>query len=411
MAARCVRGYAAVMSALPSAAAVHRLSPVHLAARPDALEAALQQLTARFAAAADAHDREGSFPFDNFTELQRLGLIAAVVPQAQGGGGADLATARRIVAAVAQGEPATALVLSMTYLVHRSIGRTDSRWPAALRDEVWRSAVQAGALANALRVEPELGSPARGGLPQTVARRVGDGWRLSGHKLYSTGIPALRWLLVWARTDDAEPQLGSFLVPSDAPGIRVVETWDHLGLRASASHEVVFDEVALPVDQAVDLRPGSAWAGGPDADYYAWMVVLLGALYDGVARAARAWLLRFLAERRPASLGAPLASLSRVQQVVGEIEALLHANDALLDGLVRATDAGHPPSAIDSGLGKFGITGNAIRVVDLALQLSGNHGLSRHHPLQRHHRDVLCSRIHTPQDDSILAGAGRRALA
>jgi alkylation response protein AidB-like acyl-CoA dehydrogenase len=243
-----------------------------------------------------------------------------------------------------------------------------------------------------------------------VARRVGDGWQLSGHKLYTTGIPALRWLAVWARTDEPEPRLGIFLVPRDSRGIQVVESWDHLGLRASGSHEALFDAVALPLDHAVDVRPVAEWAAGPDADQYAWMVALLGALYDGIARAAQAWLLRFLAERAPGSLGAPLATVPRVQQTVGEIEALLWANDALLTGLVQATDAGTPPSATESGLVKYNVTGNAIRVVDLALQLSGNHGLSRRNPLERHHRDVLCSRIHTPQNDSILIGAGKLAF-
>ncbi|MDL5472214.1 acyl-CoA dehydrogenase, partial [Klebsiella pneumoniae] len=59
-----------------------------------------------------------------------------------------------------------------------------------MRRRVFESAVARGALINALRVEPELGSPARGGLPATVLRRGVDGWRLSGHKLYTTGIPA-----------------------------------------------------------------------------------------------------------------------------------------------------------------------------------------------------------------------------
>jgi alkylation response protein AidB-like acyl-CoA dehydrogenase len=171
----------------------------------------------------------------------------------------------------------------------------------------------------------------------------------------------------------------------------------------------VFDHAPLPLDHAVDVRPAAEWAAAPDADQCAWMIALLGALYDGIARAAHAWLLRFLGERAPGSLSAPLSTVPRVQQAVGEIEALLWANDALLTGLVQATDAGMPPSATESGLVKY-VTGNAIRVVDLALQLCGNHGLSRRNPLERHHRDVLCSRIHTPQNDSILIGAGRLAF-
>ncbi|WP_175691979.1 acyl-CoA dehydrogenase family protein, partial [Burkholderia anthina] len=142
--------------------------------------------------------------------------------------------------------------------------RADNRWPARLRASVFDSAVDEGALINALRVEPALGSPSRGGLPETIARRDGDGWRLSGHKLYSTGMPALRWLAVWARTDEPEPRVGVFLVPrergADDARIRVIESWDHLGLRASGSHEAVFDDVPLPADHAVDVRAPDALA-------------------------------------------------------------------------------------------------------------------------------------------------------
>lgn len=389
-------------------------TPTAAAARAPLAGIDLDALGTVFAATAAAHDRRATFAFENFAALHAHGLIGAVVPKAAGGFGATLADARRIVAAVAHGEPSTALVLTMSYLVHRSIGRADSRWSAPLRDAVWQGAVRRGSLVNNLRVEPELGSPARGGLPATVARRVATGWRLSGHKLYSTGVVGLSWLAVWARTDEAEPRTGVFLVPREpgreTPGLTIVESWDHLGLRASGSHEVLFDELAIPLEHAVDIRPPSEWAAGPDADAHAWMVVLLSALYDAVARAARDWLLGFLVERRPGSLGAPLASLPRVQQTVGEIEALLWANDALLGDLARRTDAGTPPAPAESGLVKFNVTGNAVRAVELALQLTGNHGLSRKNPLERHWRDVQCSRIHTPQNDSILVNAGRAAL-
>ncbi|NOV22795.1 acyl-CoA dehydrogenase [Cupriavidus necator] len=382
---------------------------------------ALAALSARFAGTAGAHDAAASFPHDNFAQLHAHGLIAQVVPHAYGGGGASLAQARRVVAALAGGDAATALVLTMTYLQHRAIARADSHWPVSVREQVFASAVREGALINALRVEPQLGSPARGGLPATVATRVADGWRLSGRKLYSTGIPALRWLAVWARTDEAQPRVGVFLVPGPAAGIagvRIVENWNHLGLRASGSHETVLDNVWIPPDHAVDIRPPSAWAPtgssqadlDANADQQAWMVVLLGSLYDAVARAASAWLNAFVRERAPGSLGAPLATLPRVQEAIGEIAALLRVNQVLLDDAAARTDAGDAPAGADSGLLKFTVTGNAIRAVELALQLSGNHGLSRNHPLERHYRDVLCSRIHTPQNDSILLAAGRAQL-
>ena len=382
--------------------------------------AVLARLTAQFAATAADHDSSGAFPRENFIALQAHGLIGLVAPAEHGGGGATLATARRVISAVARGEPATALILTMTYLQHHALTRSDSRWPAHLRERVARDAAESGALINALRVEPALGSPARGGLPGTVARRdgEGDGWKIDGHKLYTTGIEGLSWLAVWARTDEAQPRTGVFLVPRNAPGVRVIASWDHLGLRASGSHEVVFENVAIDAGHAVDLRAPADWA--PDAGsqtdidahatQQAWMTVLLGSLYDAVAHAARDWLVGFLNRRAPGSLDAPLASLPRVQEHVGEIEALLRTNRVLLDDATAAVDGGHAQPAADSGLLKYTLTGNAIRVVELALQLSGNHGLTRQNPLERHYRDVLCSRIHTPQNDAILVAAGKRAL-
>jgi len=396
-------------------------------ARHAQLDALLPSITRALAESATALDRDARFPFDNFALLHRHGLIAEVVPRAAGGAGGGLATARRIVGAVAKGESATALVLTMTYLQHRSLVRESTRWPEAQRRAVFESAVRDGALINALRVEPELGTPARGGLPSTIARRTETGWRLSGRKLYCTGIPALRWLSVWARTDEAEPRVGVFLVPRpagsehspDRPGIRVVQNWDHLGLRASASHEVVLEDIDLPFGNAADIRPPNEWApagiGQRDNDAHieqqAWMSVLLGTLYDAVARAGVDWLVTFLNTRVPGNLGAPLATVPRIQETVGEIAALLHVNQRLLDAAAQAADAGEPDDDIASGALKFTVTGNTIRVLELALQLSGNHGLSRNNPLERYHRDVLCSRIHTPQNDTILGAAGRQTLA
>ena len=178
--------------------------------------AALPGLLPGIAATAARHDRDGSFPHGNLAALRGAGLLALTVPAALGGGGAGLRVAAAAVEQVGAACPATALVLAMQYLKHAALARSPA-WPAALREMVQRDAVDEGALINVLRVEPELGSPTRGGLPATVARRTADGWALSGRKRYSTGLPALRWLEVWARTDEETPRVGSFLVPTDAP--------------------------------------------------------------------------------------------------------------------------------------------------------------------------------------------------
>ncbi|KAA0572665.1 acyl-CoA dehydrogenase [Azospirillum sp. B21] len=394
---------------LPLAASFGETTPA-----PAVNSSLITALAAEFALRAAEHDAAASFPFENFHRLVAAGLPALVTPKASGGKGGGLADALAVVNGIAQGEPSTALVLVLQYVIHNQLWR-ESAWPEALRDRIARTAATDGALVNILRVEPELGSPHRGGLPATVARKVPGGWRLSGTKIYSTGIPALSWLGVWARTDDAEPLVGTWVVPRGADlaeqGIEVRETWNHIGMRASGSHEVVFRDVFVPDDHAGELRPPAGWAA-PDAVATAWMSTLFSGVYDGIARSARDWLVGFLHARKPTGLnGASLATVPRLQEALGGIEALLLTNRILLRSLSTAVDHGSPPSSTDSLLVKYTVTNNAIDAVARALEVTGNPGLSRDNPLERHHRDVLCARVHAPQNDMILTGAGRAALA
>ncbi len=382
------------------------------------LDAVLLKLTAELGGRAGEHDRHASFAFENIARLRELGLLALTVPAefggglpaAFGGGDASLGLAAKVIRAVAMGDPSTALVLVMQYMFQRGIAQNKA-WPEHLRLRVNQDAVDSGALINALRVEPELGTPARGGLPNTIARRTAEGWTLTGHKLYSTGCPALTWFAIWARSDEPEPRVGTFLVHRDTPGLKIIETWDHLGMRASGSHDVILENVLIPADHAVDIRAPEAWSSGFTPHELAWASVLMGSLYDGVAHAARDWFVGFASSRKPSNLGAALSTLPRFQEGVGHIDALLFTNGALLQQAIDATDRQAYPPTRDSNLLKYIVTKNAIEAVEHAIELSGNPGLARANPLERHYRDVLCSRIHTPQNDVILASAGRNAFA
>ena len=365
-------------------------------------------LAAEFTARAAQHDRDASFPFENFKDLSEAGLLALTVPTALGGHGAGALDAARVIGIFGKADPSTALVLSMHYIQHLVMARS-TRWPGRLSRKLARETVEGVALINALRVEPDLGSPARGGLPATIARRTKTGWRLSGRKIYSTGAPILKWYAVWAKTDEPETRVGLFLVPAGLPGTRIVETWDHLGLRARGSHDVVFEDVVFPLDHEIDVRRPEEWRV-PDFTQSTVHAIFVAAIYDGVARAARDWLIEFLKSRVPTNLGASLATLPRVQEVVGGIEARLAVNARLIGSFAGDFDDGVLLSASESNIVKLKVTNNAVAIVEDALLLTSNHGLSRTNPLERHHRDVLCGRVHTPQDDATRVNAGRLAL-
>ena len=368
----------------------------------------VQALADRFAARAETHDRHSSFPFENFEDLAKAELLSLPVPIALGGAGAGAREVARVLQIIGRADPSTALVLSMHYIQHLVMARSE-RWPRPLARRLARETLDGIALINALRVEPELGSPARGGLPSTIARRTATGWRLTGHKIYSTGAPILKWYVVWARTDEPETRVGQFLVPAGLPGTRIVETWDHLGLRASGSHDIIFDDVVFPLDHEIDVRKPEEWRVG-DPTQATVHAMFIAAIYHGVAQAARDWLVHFLRSRVPANLGAPLASLPRAQEVLGGIEVHLSANARLIESFAAAFDAGVTLDPAEGNLIKLTVTNNAVTVVEDALSLSGNHGLSRRNPLERHYRDVLCGRVHTPQDDATRVAIGRAAL-
>jgi alkylation response protein AidB-like acyl-CoA dehydrogenase len=374
---------------------------VHVLGLPG-FEAALQLIAERAA----EHDADGSFPAEAFDLLLPTGVLRLTIPTEDGGLGGGMTDAARVVVALGEADPSVALVVSQHLTMHGDVG---DGWSPEVLARVRASSIEHVALVNALRVEPELGTPSRGGLATTVAARLPDGrgWRISGRKIYSTGIPLLRWLLVWARTDDAEPLQGRFLVEAGTPGYRVERTWDALGMRATRSDDVVFDGLEVELDQAIGLAAQVPMSPAT----LAWNSTLIAAVYHGVARSVRDWLVGYLHERIPTSLGAPLATLPRFQAEVGRIEALLTTGDAVLFGATSSFDDGAPEAAAHASLAKHTVTNNAVEVAMAAVALVGNPGLSRRHPLERHLRDVLHGRIHTPQDDVILGVAGRAALA
>src|ERR1700710_1748837 len=118
--------------------------------------AALAAISQHFAASAAQYDRSGAFPHENFAYLRAARLVGLPAERLLAGAALPLPQARKIIAAVAQGEPSTALVLIMTYLFVLQVG-SNPHWQPHVRRMVLEDIAANGTLANALRVEPELG--------------------------------------------------------------------------------------------------------------------------------------------------------------------------------------------------------------------------------------------------------------
>ncbi len=373
----------------------------------DASAGALAQLTATLAATADHYDRTAEFPWEPLKAVHEAGILTLGIAAEYGGRDIPVATLARVAQALGKGDPSVALLTCMTIFQHLQQARL-RKWPDALYRKVVSESVARPVLLNAVRAEPELGAPARGGLPATKVTRTSAGWLLNGRKAYGTGAEGLAYHMVWAATGDDDPLVGHAIVPGDAPGIEVIRTWDHFGLRASSTHDVVYGNVEIPAENFPGVP--AAQAAAESAGFGASGLVVI-ALYVGIARAAQEFFVMFANERVPSALGRPIATTERIQTIAGEIEAQLIAAEEILYGLAARIDAGDEDAMRRAGLAKLLVTRSIITAVQTAVAALGNPGLTRNNPLERHYRDIHCCRIHPPQDDAALITAGRRVLA
>ncbi|MGO8948159.1 MAG: acyl-CoA dehydrogenase family protein [Ktedonobacterales bacterium] len=386
---------------------------IPVAPRQRELLAQAESLAERFRDRSEANDRLARFPHENFAELREAGFLALTVPEAYGGSGLKELDYTQVLEPIAWGDASTALVLGM----HLSnVGQLveGNLWPEHA-PQLFREIVAQGAMLNAAQAEPELGSPSHGGLPATTARPTSSGdWHITGRKIYTTGAPGLRYFLLLATVvqDELPAQLGTFLLPHDAPGVHIEKTWDALALRASGSDDLVMDDAVVGKEALLDLRP----AGTPDpraALGLPWGSITLATIYTGLAVAAQNEAARFAATRVPTGLGKPIGELPTIQLKLGEIESLLLTSHRLLYGL--AADWVNAPSMhaalrAQGPLVKSITTNNAIRITDLALRIIGGAGLQRSMRLEQLFRDARAGLINAPLDDVVWQNAGRASV-
>jgi alkylation response protein AidB-like acyl-CoA dehydrogenase len=372
----------------------------------DAL-ARLPRVVDLLAARAQEHDLDAGFPYQGIEVVHEAGLLTLTVAERHGGAGAGLADTVRVITELGRGDPSVALVSAFTLLTHAQQAHAPY-WPEPVYADLLADSVRGPALVGILVPEPGAdaesgsgsGSPAG---PEVTARRDGEQWRLTGRSPAVAGAEALAWLVVSAHTDEEEHSTGLFLVQGDAPGVQTEPGWDQLGLRGTASHDVLFDAVPVGADAVAAAEPADGVQGRVLDRVLdrSWLDLVLPAVYLGVARAARDWLVTAL---RGSSDDATLHS------GIGRIEVDLVAAEELLRSLARRIDEGDPLAADRTAAARIAVTGAAVRIVEQAVGLSGAAGLSRAHPLERHFRDVLHARAHGPGEHRLLAEAGRLAL-
>jgi alkylation response protein AidB-like acyl-CoA dehydrogenase len=366
------------------------------------------ELAEVIAAQADEHDRNNTFPFDSFAALREAGYLTLTVPEELGGRGATPLELMLAQERLARGNASVALGTTM----HLSVvaGLVDNRaWPPVLFERVMREVVNEGAMINSAASEPDLGSPSRGGMYATTAVRDGGGWRINGRKNWTTLSPILRYTIVLLSEvqPDGSQIRGNFLVPMDTAGVRIDETWDNMGMRATGSHDVVYDNVFVPNE--FRLPPSKE---APNTTVSRWGLVG-SAVYLGIASAARDFAVDYAKKRKPAGMKTTIAELPTVQQKIAQIEVKLLQARAVLYSTIEAWEdypEHRPQIGWRFAAAKHTVTNNAVEITDLAMRIVGSAGQFRRYPLERYFRDAHSGLGNPPIDDIAVSIVGKAAL-
>lgn len=358
----------------------------------------LDDVTADLANTAAEYDRTGAFPSEQIARLHAAGLLTAGIGPEYGGPGLGFADLTRVLVALGTGDPAVGLIATMTIVPH--VLQRYRSWPEALYRRIVAESAAGPTLINHARAEPAMGSSTSGRLPATTARRSADGWVLNGRKSYVTGAEGLRYLLVWAATDENPVRVGAFVVPGDAPGVEIIPSWHQLGMRATGSHEVVFTDVPVPRDDVLDLAAFGATPADTTLPPSAILVVS-SALYLGVARAAQRVIHQDGLQRLDPVLG---------RRAAGEIEILLSTADQLIQGVARRLDDGDVVDPNSALAAKVVVVRHVTEAVTIALRQLGNRALAQAGPLERHFRDIQSAGVHAPVEAAVVQAIGTAML-
>lgn len=359
-----------------------------------------------FAARAEQHDRDASFPVEDFAALRKSGLLGLMVPQRLGGMETGFATYAEVARELARGSGSTALLFNM----HTSITGALASTPDDLARELGapdtffaaRDAVLAGAARGACLfvAMSERGAGSRFSQMTTTYAPEGDGWRVRGSKTFCSGAGHGDAYLVVALSTDGE-RISQFLVPA-GEGLTVEQTWDPMGMRATASNDLHLD-VHVPADALLGGVEGLAPLLAQVMPQ--WLVASYAAVYVGVARAAVDTAAVQLTSRGLAHLPAVRARLGRADAAV-ESAWLVTAEAA------RRVDVepGTPVTNRWVYRAKLVAGDTAAQVAASVLEACGTSATRRGNPLERLFRDARCGALHPATSDVCADWLGASVL-
>ena len=335
-----------------------------------------------------AWDVKGEMPREFIDELKQFGLFGLVVPEEHGGLGFGSAAYSRALQEISKHDASVALTVG----AHSSIGmRGLLLFGTDAQKRKYMPRLATGELIAAFCLtEPGAGSDAAA--VRTTAVRHGDHWILNGDKLWITNGGIADFFTVFAKTPEVQKngkaQMTAFIVTRDMPGVSVGAHEDKMGIRASSTTTVHFEDVKVPDENVL----GELGMGFKTA------MRILNSGRTGLGGGCVGGMKRLIAlatkqakERK--QFGRSIAEFGLVKQKLGEMVVECYASEAVVGLVAGIVDQGYQDYAVEAAISKVFATEALWRTADEALQIAGGIGYMRELPYERVVRDSRINRI------------------
>ncbi len=331
------------------------------------------------------YDEKKQFPVEIIRKLGELGLLGIIYPEEYGGAGMGYLEYALIVEELSAVDPSIGLIVA----AHNSLGTFHIyNFGSEEQKRKYLPRLTSGeSLAAWALTEPGCGSDAKA--LKTTAVRKGDKWVLNGSKTFITNPNYSDYTVVMARTDPEKGTRGisAFVVEKGTPGYKISKNLNKLGMRASDTAELFFEDCEIPAENIL---------GEEGEGFHQAMATLdggrisIGAMCVGIARGAYEHALRYSQERE--AFGRKIADFQATKFKLADMATEIDAARLLIMRAAWMKDNGLNVN-LESAMAKLYASEVAVRAANEAVQIYGGYGFIKEYPVEKFYRDAKLGTI------------------
>lgn len=364
------------------------LTPEHEMIRQTARKFAQE----RIAPIAAQYDESGEFPYETVMEMGRLGLMGIEVPEEYGGAGMDTIAYVLAMEEISKVDAAHGVIMSVN---NSLFGHSLLKFGTEEQKRKYLTPVASGQVIGAYSLtEPMSGSDAGNMRSRAVLSDDGTHYIINGTKSWVTSGPVARYIVLFTMTEPEKRHHGitAFVIDTERPGFARGKKEPKLGIRASATSEIYFDNYKAPLEDVL---------GKPGEGFKIAMSVLdagrigIAAQALGIAEAAYEASVQYARQRE--AFGAPIGTFQMIQQKIADMKTRIEASRLLIYNAalakMRSKETGERYT-LEAAMAKLFASETAMWVTTQAIQIHGGMGYSKELPIERYFRDAKITEIY-----------------